>query len=122
MRLKHISFMVRDIEKSIHFYERMAKLKLERRFTVDPAELAFMSTGDGQTEIEFIAMPEAQTFEGKGMFLCFEITDTEVDNLREAAKVEGLNPSAIKVPGDGSRYFYVYDPDGVSVQFRSFDH
>ena len=122
MKLKHITFMVRDIEKSIHFYETMAGLKIVRRFSADNAELAFMANIDGETEVEFVAMPQGQKYEGKGMFICFEVKDADLDTLQQLAKDKDLNPSDIRVPGDGSRYFYVYDHDQVSVQFRSFDH
>lgn len=40
--------------------------------------------------------------------------------MHQLAKDQGLNPSPIQDPGDQTRYFYVYDPDGVSVQLRTF--
>jgi lactoylglutathione lyase len=52
------------------------------------------------------------------MFICFE-TD-RLDEKHQLAQTLGLNPSPIQDPGDLTRYFYVYDPDGVSVQLRSF--
>lgn len=117
MKIKHITFMVRDIEKSIAFYELMAELKVVRRFTVEKAELAFLSNGEGETEIEFVERDGAK-FEGKGMFVCFE-TD-KLKEMHALAERQELNPSPVQDPGDGTRYFYVYDPDGVSVQLREF--
>lgn len=120
MKLKHISFMVRDIEKSINFYELMTELTVIRRFTHEETKLAFLANKDGETEVEFICAPQGQKFEGKGMFLCFECEDEKLDDMNQLAKDKGFNPSDIRIPGDGSRYFYVYDPDGVSVQLRSW--
>lgn len=117
MRLKHVTFMVRDIDRSIEFYETMAGLKVERRFQAGPAELAFLTNGSGETEIELVSRPGVK-FEGKGMFLCFETE--ELEKMHELAEKKGLNPSAIQDPGDDTCYFYVYDPDGVSVQLRVF--
>ena len=77
-----------------------------------------MANGDGETEVELLHIPQGQTFEGKGMFLCFE-TD-RLEAKYEQATRDGLAPSPIQDPGDGTRYFYVYDPDGVSVQLRTF--
>ncbi len=118
MHIKHITFRVRDLERSIWFYEIMTGLAVSRRFQSGPAELAFLTNGDGETEIELLHIPQSQTFEGQGMFICFE-TD-KLDEMRRLAHEHGLNPSEIQAPGDQTRYFYVYDPDGVSVQLRSF--
>lgn len=118
MKIKHITLRVRDLDKSIEFYETITELVISRRFTSGSAELAFMTNREGETEIELLYIPEGQTFEGKGMFICFE-TD-KLDEKHKLAQDKGLNPSAIQVPGDGTRYFYVYDPDGVSVQLRTF--
>jgi lactoylglutathione lyase len=40
--------------------------------------------------------------------------------MHELAQNKGLNPSAIHDPGDKTNYFYVYDPNGISVQLRVF--
>lgn len=118
MRIKHVTFMVRDIEKSVEFYETITELKISRRFTSGTAELAFLTNGSGETEIELVSRPEGHKFEGKGMLICFE-TD-KLDEMHKLTEEKGLNPSAIYDPGDDTRYFYVYDPDGVSVQLRVF--
>jgi len=53
------------------------------------------------------------------MFICFETDKLEI--MHQLAVESGLQPSAIQYPDDGTRYFYVYDPDGVSVQLRVFN-
>jgi len=93
-------------------------LSISRRFTAGSAELAFLTNGSGETEIELLQIPQGQTFEGKGMFICFE-TD-QLEEKHQLATQQGLSPSPIQDPGDQTRYFYVYDPDGVSVQLRTF--
>lgn len=118
MHIKHITLMVRDLEKSIEFYETITELKISRRFEAGPAELAFLTNGNGETEIELVCRPQGQKFEGKGMFICFE-TD-KLDEMHQLAQAKDLNPSAIQNPDDDTRYFYVYDPDGVSIQLRFF--
>ncbi len=118
MHIKHVTIKVRNLEQSIQFYETMTELAVSRRFKAAPAELAFMTNGNGETEIELLQIPQGQTYEGKGMFICFE-TD-RLDQKHQLAQTQGLNPSPIQEPGDLTRYFYVYDPDGVSVQLRSF--
>ena len=118
MHIKHVTLMVKDLEKSLEFYETITELTISRRSKAGPGEIAFLTNGSGETEIELVCMPQGQKFEGKGMFICFE-TD-KLDALHKLVQERGLNPSAIQNPGDDTRYFYVYDPDGVSVQFRVF--
>lgn len=118
MNIKHIALRVKNLEESILFYETIAGLSVARRFKADPGELAFMSAGEGKTEIELICMPEGEYFQGKGMFICFETDDLE--QMHKLAVEKGYKPSEIRNPGDNTRYFYVYDPNGVSVQLRVF--
>jgi len=118
MHMKHVTLMVKNLEKSIEFYEVMTGLTISRRFHAGPGELAFLTNGNGETEIELVCMPQGQKFEGKGMFICFE-TD-KLEEMHKLARDRGLNPSEIQDPGDQTRYFYMYDPDGVSVQLRFF--
>lgn len=118
MHMKHVTLRVKNLEQSIKFYEMITGLTVHRRFNADLAEIAFMTNGEGETEIELLQVPQGQTFEGKGMFICFE-TD-KLDEMHQLAKNRGLNPSPIQYPGDETNYFYVYDPDGVSIQLRTF--
>ncbi|KGK86587.1 VOC family protein [Clostridium sp. HMP27] len=118
MHIKHITLNVNNLEESIEFYETITELTISRRFKAGDAELAFLTNGSGETEIELLYRPQGQRFEGKGMFICFE-TD-KLDEMHKLVQDRGLNPSPIQNPGDGTRYFYVYDPNGVSVQLRVF--
>lgn len=52
------------------------------------------------------------------MFICFE-TDKR-NEMHKLVKDLDLNPSPIQRPGDDTNYFYVYDPNGVSIQLRLF--
>lgn len=116
MFFKQFTIMVRNLEKSIAFYETFAELTVIRRFQSGPAELAFLANKEGETEIELVYAPQMQAFEGKGFFICF-LTD-RLDEVHKLALSQGLNASDIRTPDAENRYFYVYDPDGVSVQFK----
>lgn len=120
MHIKHVTLRVTDLEKSIRFYETLTELKVDRRFKEGTAEVAFLTHGDGETEIELLHIPDGQTFEGKGMFICFETG--RIDAMHQLAMDQGMGPSPIQLPADGTRYFYVYDPDGVSIQLRQFQN
>lgn len=118
MHIKHVALNVNDLEESIEFYETVTELTVSRRFKAGPGEVAFLANESGGTEIELIYMPEAAKFEGKGTFICFE-TD-KLDEMHKFVTDKGLKPSPIQLPDDGTRYFYVYDPNGVSIQLRVF--
>ena len=118
MHIKHIALNVNDLEEPIKFYESITELTVDRRFKAGPGEVAFLTNKIGGTEIELIYMPEGAKFEGKGIFICFQ-TD-KLDEMHKLAIDKGLNPSDIQEPGDKTRYFYVYDPNGVSIQLRVF--
>jgi lactoylglutathione lyase len=113
-----MTLRVKNMEESIEFYETVTGLSISRRFKEANAEVCFLTNGEGETEIELLYIPEGQTFEGKGMFICFE-TD-KIDEMHKLVEAKKLNPSPIQIPGDGTRYFYVYDPNGVSIQLRTF--
>lgn len=118
MHIKHVALNVNDLEKSIEFYETVTELTVSRRFKAGPGEVAFLSNIVGETEIELIFIPEGNKFEGKGMFICFE-TD-KLDEMHKLVIEKGFNPSNVQDPGDETRYFYVYDPNGGSIQLRMF--
>ena len=118
MKFHHISLRVKDFKKSLEFYTELAGLKVSKQFEANGGNVAYLCNAEGETEIELIAMPESVTFEGKGMFLCFAASDLET--VHSAAVSMGYNPSDIRCPEPTARYFYVYDPDGVSVQFREY--
>ncbi len=118
MKFHHISLRVKDFEKSFKFYTELVQLKVEKQFSANGGNIAYLANAEGETEVEIICMPEGQTFEGKGMFLCFATDDLETVHKR--AKDMEYNPSDIRQPEPDAKYFYVYDPDGVSVQFREY--
>ena len=118
MKFHHISLRVKNFEKSLKFYTELAGLKILKQFSAGDGFVAYLYDSEGDTEIELIALPEGQTFEGKGMFLCFG-TD-KLEEVYEKAVSFGANPSDIRHPEPDAKYFYVYDPDGVSVQFREY--
>ena len=118
MKFHHISLRVSDFEKSLHFYTTLTGLAVVKQFAAGGGNVAYLQNGEGETEVELIAMPQGQNFEGKGMFLCFATDDLEAATA--LAVTEGMNPSDIRHPEPDAKYFYVYDPDGVSVQLREY--
>ena len=116
MHIQHIALSVRDLEKSIEFYETVADLKVMRRLKAGPGEVAFeQRPGCNRNRANFHARAAVLRRSG-GMFICFA-TD-KLDEMHKLVTEKGFNPSPIQEPDPDTRYFYVYDPDGVSVQLR----
>ena len=49
MRYAHTTIIVSDIEKSIQFYEEVAGLTIQNKFSAGSKTLAFLSDKDGDT-------------------------------------------------------------------------
>ena len=118
MKFHHLSLRAKDFEKSVRFYTEITGLTVAKSFSANGGNVAYLHNAAGETEVEIIAMPQGQTFEGKGMFLCFATDD--LDSAHAKAVSLGANPSDIRNPEPTARYFYMYDPDGVSVQIREY--
>lgn len=118
MRIHHLSVRVKDLEKSLRFYEMVAGLVPAEHIMDGPAEIVFMQDMEGVPQIELVHVPEDGTVETTGMFICFGADDLEL--VHQMATLQGMGPSEIRQPQADIKYFYVYDPDGVLVQFREY--
>lgn len=118
MQMHHLALRVKDMDASIHFYETLTQLRVRLRMPAAPGEIAYLQDEAGGTELELIAMPDGPTAKAQGMFLCFGTGELEAAHAR--AVEAGMHPSDIRQPEPDARYFYVYDPDGLSVQLRAY--
>ena len=116
MHFRQVTLMVEKLEESVEFYETIIGMTISRRIKTGTGEVVFLASGKGETEIELVCMPQTPKLEGKGVSLCFETED--LDAKHELVQSKGLNPSEIKKPDAKSRYFWVYDPNGISIQLR----
>ena len=111
---------VKSMEASIEFYENGVGLSLQRRFKSPTGnEVAFLGFGDGQeqTLLELIqAEVPADYPQSDQISIGFNTEDLmEKKEVLEAMGV-GLYKDIIQ-PNPSIRFFYVKDPDGISVQF-----
>ena len=118
MHIHHLALRVRDFEKSLHFYQTLTEFKIHTQFSANGGSIAYLQNANGETQLELIGMPEGETVKASGMFLCFGTED--IASAHERAVLHGMNPSDIRQPKPDARYFYVYDPDGLSVQVREY--
>ncbi len=117
MKLNFLTFFIKDIDKTIEFYEKLAGLKVDMRFNPGIGEIIFMSNGDGGTKLEFICADKAMAYkQGSGMTMCF-LCDGDLNEVRVEAVKLGYNPSDIYDKGPEPVNFKVLDPNGILVEF-----
>ena len=116
MKLNYITFMVRDIEKSVEFYQKMTELNILKRFEIPMGEIAFVSNGEEETMIELIQFDIAEKVNTKGMIVSFKASEN-LELLRERAIELGFEPSEILEKAPKPAHFIVNDPDGIVIEF-----
>ena len=107
---------VKDMEKSLKFYEEIVGLKINNRFNAGPnMEIVFL--GQGETQIELIYDEEEKDINiGKSISLGFEVES--VDKMINFIKEKGLEVhSGPFQPNPSTKFFYVEDPNGLKIQF-----
>lgn len=116
MRYAHTTIIVKDIEKSIKFYEEVAGLTVMRKFNAGPTKiLAFLADKEGDTEVELIQdASEASTYSGQGISLGFAVDD--INEYLSKMQSMGYETTEIISPNPVTKFFYVSDPDGLKIQ------
>ncbi|WP_285768158.1 VOC family protein [Peribacillus sp. SI8-4] len=120
-RIDHIGVVVRDLEKSIIFYQEVLDLKLKARVphTNGVIQLAFLGYEDSdETEIELI-QGYSNTLPSEATIHHFAITVDDIE--KEYARIKTLNVELIDeeivtLP-NGFRYFYIYGPEKEWIEF-----
>jgi len=117
----HTMIRVRDLDRSIEFYDRAFGLKVADRFDFDGFTLVYLRNDENDFEIE-LTWNEGQEepySHGTGYGHVAVCVD---DAKAEHARVEsaGLAPNDVKeFHRDGSlmaRFFFVQDPDGYKIE------
>ena len=112
MTFQHVTIRVRDVEKSIRFYEDVVGLSVTRRLPGGPV---FLAAEEGGCSVELIEAESTTAYTGSGISLGFHTGDVEA--RRAALAEQGLDPSPITSPNPHVKFFFVRDPDGVQIQF-----
>jgi lactoylglutathione lyase len=107
--------MVKNMDESIWFYHEILGLPVNKRFGgINRPEIAFL--GEGETQIELVCHNEEQnSVIESNLSIGFEVDS--VDDL-----IADLQKKAIPIhdgpyqPSSNLKFFYILDPEGVSVQ------
>jgi lactoylglutathione lyase len=116
MKLNFITLMVRDIEKSVAFYQQLAGLEVLNRLSLSTGEIVFLANRNGETMLELAQFDGGEKVSTKGMFICFSAGEKLVELRGKAVKL-GYFPSEIIVGGPAPNHFTISDRDGITVEF-----
>lgn len=114
MKIEHITINTADLDASIEFYKDIIGLEIN----VDLREIAkmpivFLSNGEGETCIELIENADI-AYSGSGLSIGFNVDDVDAAHKLMASK--GLSPSPMICPNPNTKFFFIKDPNGVSIQ------
>lgn len=115
MKLNYITIMVKDIEKSVMFYEKLVGLKVIRKMHPGDGKIVFMANGQDETMLELIHFDDTENVSVKGMVMSFT-SQIPLEMLREKVEKAGYTPTDIIDQGPKPKYFRVNDPDGIVVE------
>ena len=120
MHFYHLTIITKDFDKSLKFYTEFIGLNVNR-FEDVPGKhkLAMLAEKESDTQIEIVSYDAPFTAETKGITVCFACDN--VSEMHKKAVDMGLCPSEIRSPYPELHYFYVYDPDHVSIEFKQED-
>jgi lactoylglutathione lyase len=116
MHLCWVTLNVKDMKKSVEFYEEVVGLEIQRTFSIGTG-MHFTFLGNGETEVELIQDEKDKAINmGESVSFGFE-----VDNLDE--KIKFIKDRGLAIhsgpfsPNPNMKYFFVLDPDGLKIQF-----
>lgn len=116
MKFCWCTITVDNLEESLKFYQEIVGLPVNRRFSAGAGtEIAFL--GENETEVELIYnVNHKATGNVEGISLGFEVKS--VDEMMTFVKEKGINiTDGPFQPNPHVKFFYVKDPNGVTVQF-----
>ena len=118
-KLEHVGVQVKDIEKSIQFYQDIVGLQLIDRFPHTNPELTLAFLGlNGEIIIELIQGYNSDLpAEGKVHHVAFTVSNLkeERDRLKQL-DVTFVDEQTTALP-NGAQYLFFYGPDGEWIEF-----
>jgi lactoylglutathione lyase len=114
MKMVHVTIFTGCLEESIKFYEDVVGLKIQNDLREFGGNIVFLAKDEGDTQVELIDDPQ-KAYKGSGISMGFHVDDVEAK--REEILAKGLNATPIIAPNPHVKFFFVEDPNGVTVQF-----
>lgn len=115
MKFNYITIMVRDLDRSLNFYQDLISLKVVRRLNPPQGKIAFIANKQGDTMLELIQFDQAEKVAASGMVLSF-VADQPLADLQKKAIMKEYETSDITAEPPKPAHFTITDPDGLFVE------
>ena len=125
-RICHASFIVKDLQKSLHFYSDLLGFKRMYELSGEAAGVTFHAVYLQISRTQCLELFPGGTTESPWSMqtIGYSHLCLEVDNLDESAELMKANNIPFLVPpcvgADRTLLFWVEDPDGNKIEFMQF--
>jgi len=118
MNFSWVTIQVKDMEKSIQFYQDVVGLRLDRRFSpVQGMDLAFLQSEDTKTEVELVKNEQNPT-PGHSNDISLGFRASSIEEIKGTLKDFGIEKiEGPYKPNENLQFIYASDPNGVKIQF-----
>ena len=120
MKFLHAMIRVKDVQKSLDFYEKLLNMTIAKKKRLDDCELIYLEDEEHTAQIELTVNDEIPEngYENGNAFGHFAFS---VDSLSEfTKKIEKLGYEYLYEPfdlnGKGSMIAFIKDPDGYEIE------
>lgn len=113
MKMEHITIYTAKLEESIRFYEEIIGLCIKTDMRKMGVPIVFLADGEDPC-IELIG-EAAKAFAGEGISIGFHAED--VEGKRAELEEKGFAPTPMIQPNPHTKFFFIKDPNGVTIQF-----
>lgn len=120
MKFLHVMIRVKDIDKSLKFYQELFDMNLVNEMELEDSKLYFLSDEDGQTQIELtynFDTPE-NGYNNGNAFGHFAFSTKNMDEFGKKMKESGINftiePFVLK--DYDIKIAFLKDPDGNEIE------
>ena len=116
MKFCWVTINVKNMEKSLHFYQEIIGLNISRKMKPNPdMEIIFLGSGETQIELIYNTKVDDITIE-KDISLGFEVES--IERMSEILKKKNIPiHSGPFQPNPSVKFLYILDPNGIKIQF-----
>ena len=116
MKFCWTTITVKDMEKSLRFYQDVVGLPVTKKMKPNP-DMEIMFLGAGDTQVELIYNAKIRDI-GFGQDISLGFTVESIEQITELLKTKNIPiHSGPFQPNPHIKFIYVLDPNGVKIQF-----
>jgi lactoylglutathione lyase len=119
-KIEHVGIQVRDLDRSIKFYTEVLGLTLRQRVQLnETTELAYMTLGDGTSEIELVRKTTEYTYAKESIVHHLGFTVDDLPGLLERLRAHGvelIHQQPLHLDRLNVNIAFFWGPDGEKLE------